>query len=139
MQCIQNTLACVITGTRRYDIVKQEVIHITPVLAKLHWLPVKARVTSKLATLVYNIRQTGSQPYLASLLSNYNSIRELCSMDKHLLAANRSRLKTSERAFHQVAVAVWNTLSLTIRECGTVDSFRKHLKTYLYNIAYKST
>ena len=117
LQCIQNTLACVLTETRRYDHVKQEIIHIMPALAKLHWLSVKTRVTFKLVTLVYNIRQTGSPPYVVSLLSNYKPIRQLCSTDKHLLAASRSRLKTSERAFHQAAVAVWNTLPLTIREC----------------------
>ena len=122
----------------RYDRAKQEVMHITPVLAKLHWLPVNARATFKMATLVYNIRQTGSPSYLASLLSDYNPIRHLPSTDRHLLAA-RSRLKTSKGAFHHAAVAVWNTRPLTIRDCGTVGSFRKHLKTHMCNISYRST
>ena len=46
LQCVQNTLARILTGTGRYEHVKQEVIHITPVLAKLHWLPAKARLHS---------------------------------------------------------------------------------------------
>ena len=135
-QCVQNTLARVLTGTRKHDRVKQEVIHITSVLSKLHWIQMKARVAFK---LVCNIRQTGSPPYIASLLIDYKPIRELRSTDKHLLATSRSRLKTSERAFHHAAVAIWNTLPLTIRECGTVFSLRKHLKIHLYNIEYKST
>ena len=100
LQHVQNTLARVLTETGRYYRVKQEVIHITPDLSMLHWLPVKAPVTFILATLVYNIRQTGSPPYLTSLLSDYNPIRELHSTDKHLLAASRSTAKTSEIAFH---------------------------------------
>ena len=132
LQSVQHTLARVLTETGRYDRVKQEVIHITPILAKLRWLP--ARVTFKLATSEYNIRQTGSPPYLASLVYDYNSIRELHSMDKHFLAASRSRLKTSERAFYHAAVAAWITLPLTSRECRTVGSFRKHLKTRILEV-----
>ena len=120
LQYIQDILAYVIRGTRRYDHVKQEVIHITSVLAKLHWLLVKARVTFKLATLVYNIHQTSSPPYLASLLSDCKPVRYLWSLVKHLLEATASRLKTSERAFRHAVLAVWNTLTLTVKECGKV-------------------
>ena len=60
--------ARVVTGTKRYDHVKREVVHITPVLAQLHWLPVQARVSFKLASLVYNIRQSNTPKYLASYL-----------------------------------------------------------------------
>ena len=54
LQLVQSTLARVVTGATRYDHMKKEVIHITPVLAQLHWLPVKQRVSFKLATLVYS-------------------------------------------------------------------------------------
>ena len=52
LQCIRNTLARVVTVTRRYDHDRQEVVHNTPALAKPHWLPVNARVSFKLATMV---------------------------------------------------------------------------------------
>ena len=52
LQRVQNLLAQVVTGTKRYDHVKLEVVHITPILAQLHWLPVKVRVSFKLASLV---------------------------------------------------------------------------------------
>ena len=41
LHLFQNTIAHIITGTKRYDHVKKEVTHITSVLAKLHWLPVQ--------------------------------------------------------------------------------------------------
>ena len=92
LQRVQKTLARVVTGTRRYDHVKCEVIHITPVLAKLHWLPVKARVTFKLATLMYKIRQSGSPSYLASLLSDARSVRGLRSTSSAALEVTGCRL-----------------------------------------------
>ena len=54
VQSVQNAAANLITLTKRYD-------HITPVLRQLHWLPVRQRVTFKLACLV-----SGNAPmYLA--------------------------------------------------------------------------
>ena len=38
LQRVQNSLARVVTGARRYD-------HITPVLADLHWLKIQDRIT----------------------------------------------------------------------------------------------
>ena len=37
IQRIQNTLACVVTNTSKFE-------HITPILKKLHWLPIKQRI-----------------------------------------------------------------------------------------------
>ena len=42
----------------------------------------------------------------------------------------------ASRAFAHSAVAVWNGLPLYIRDCTTVDTFRRHLKTFLFNIAF---
>ena len=135
LQCVQNTKARVVTGTRSNDHFKEEVMHITPVLAKLHWLPVKARIAFKLAMQVYNIRHTSSPPHLASLLSEYKSVRNLRSSVNHLLKVNPPRLKCSETEFRHAAVAVWNTLRQTVRECGRVGTLRKHLN----NNSHKST
>jgi len=41
--------AHLVSGARRYD-------HITPILATLHWLPVRERVTFKTAVLVWKCR-----------------------------------------------------------------------------------
>jgi len=46
MQSIQNVAARLLTGTRRRD-------HISPVLSRLHLLPVKQRVVFKLVILVF--------------------------------------------------------------------------------------
>ena len=46
LQSVQNAAARFLTGTSRRD-------HISPILRRLHWLPVKQRVDYKLATLGY--------------------------------------------------------------------------------------
>ena len=40
LQRIQNSAARIVTNTRKYD-------HITPILQKLHWLPVRQRIHFK--------------------------------------------------------------------------------------------
>ena len=46
LQSVQNAAARLVTGARRRD-------HITPVLQRLHWLPVRQRVSFKIAGLVH--------------------------------------------------------------------------------------
>ena len=46
LQSVQNAAAWLVTGLRRTE-------HITPALKSLHWLPIRQRVTYKLATLVH--------------------------------------------------------------------------------------
>ena len=72
LQRVQNTQARVIMGTRRPD-------HISSVLADLHWIPVSARITYKIATLVYRIREVKQPMYLAELIEDYKPVRGLRS------------------------------------------------------------
>ena len=128
-----------LTGTKRYDYLNKEVIHITLVLAKLHWLSVKSTVSFKLATLVYNIRKHGSPSYLASLLVDHKPVRKLRSSSNQLLEVTRPRLKTSQREFGHSADAVWNSIPLTVGQCRTIATFKKQLKAHLSYVAYKTT
>ena len=73
LQRVQNSLARVVTGTRRRD-------HITPILADLHWLSVRARITFKICTLIYMVRVTQQPTYLADLIFDYTPARSLRSM-----------------------------------------------------------
>jgi len=58
LQAVQNAAARLVTGTRRRD-------HISPVLRQLHWLPVRQRVTLKLAVLVFKALHGLAPRYLA--------------------------------------------------------------------------
>jgi len=48
LQRVQNAAARLILGLSRRS-------HVTPALQQLHWLPIKIRITFKVATLMYKI------------------------------------------------------------------------------------
>ena len=70
LQRVQNTLARLVTGTKKFD-------HIKPVLSDLHWLPVSSRITFKLALLTRKILYTNQPSYLADMISPYQPPRNL--------------------------------------------------------------
>ena len=125
LQRVQNTMARVVTGHKRSD-------HITPVLADLHWLPVKSRVTFKIASLTYTIRNSGQPTYLRTLISDYKPTRDLRSSSRDLIATKGSKKAKGARAFSCIAASIWNTLPLTIKLCESVITLRKHLTAHLY-------
>ena len=51
LERVQYSLARVVTGMAVYSS-----DHMMPVRAKLHWLPIRARVSFKIATTVFNVR-----------------------------------------------------------------------------------
>uniref|UniRef100_A0A8C5DKA4 Reverse transcriptase domain-containing protein n=1 Tax=Gouania willdenowi TaxID=441366 RepID=A0A8C5DKA4_GOUWI len=57
LQLVQNAAARVLTKTRRRD-------HITPVLASLHWLPIKYRIEFKILLLTYEALNGQAPVYL---------------------------------------------------------------------------
>lgn len=135
LQRIQNSLARVVTGTRKYD-------HITPALINLHWLPVRERITFKVATLAFKTIQSGQPPYLASLVQLYHPTRQLRSASEVRLQPLELRLARkaiTTRAFSAAAPTVWNDLPTDIRALVTTSSlatFRKHLKKHLFERSY---
>ena len=75
--------------------------------------------------------------YLSELLRYSNSPRLLRSSSQNFLAVPRSRLKMyGDRAFSVVAPKLKNQLPPEIRGVTHVDQLRKHLKTYLFKLAY---
>ena len=92
LQRAQNTIARVVTLSLKRD-------HITPPLKRLHWLPVRQRVTHKIATLVYNIRRSREPNFLYSLLEDYTPTRHLRSTNTQRLCVTRTKLKARDRAF----------------------------------------
>ena len=58
LQLVQNTAARVLTRTRKRD-------HISPVLASLHWLPVKSRIEFKIVLLTYKALNGQAPSYRA--------------------------------------------------------------------------
>ena len=64
LQRIQNTVARIVSGNRRFD-------HITPVLKELHWLPVRERVDFKIGCMTFKALRNKQPTYLADVLHSY--------------------------------------------------------------------
>jgi hypothetical protein len=126
LQMVQNTLARVVTGHRKFD-------HVSPILKELHWLPVRKRVTFKIATLVFKARHTGEPQYLASLIPAYRPGRDLRSSTQGLINRRFVRTTTASRAFSCAGAAVWNNLPSAVCDCKNIDTFKKRLKTHLFD------
>jgi len=62
-------------GTRRSE-------HITPVLARLHWLKIAERIEYKVALLMFKALTTGKPEYLSDLLQLCAPVRQLRSSDR---------------------------------------------------------
>lgn len=58
LQLVQNSASRLLTGTKKRE-------HITPVLASLHWLPVRFRIDFKILLLVFKILNGMAPPYLS--------------------------------------------------------------------------
>jgi len=128
MQRVQNTLSRVFLRRGKFE-------QITPALIDLHWLPVQYRVTCKLATLTYSMKQSGQPSYLHvhELLQDYQPTYSLRSASHDLLVTTRPR-SVASRAFRHSAATTWNSLPVNIcNVCDTMVTFTCRLKTFLFN------
>ena len=58
---------------------------------------------------------------------------------QHLLATPKARLKTcGERTFAVAGPGLWNSIPLELRSGSSIDSFKRHFKTYLFKQASNS-
>jgi len=131
LQRLQNMLARVVTNTRRRD-------HITPVLADLHWLPVRYRIEYKVALITFKALTTQQPQYLSELIRYYEAPRKLRSRGVNILQTNATALDFSKRAFCHASPTVWNSLPQSVISDLTVTTgtFKHRLKSAMYTRAF---
>jgi hypothetical protein len=130
LQRVQNTAARIVTRTKRYD-------HITPVLQRLHWLPIKQRIAFKVLTLTFKALHGLAPHYLAELLQEYHPQRTLRSSSQSLLLVPKTKLTGyGQRAFSYAAPTLWNALPTPLREIDTLGQFKSALKSHHFQNAY---
>ena len=118
LQRIQNSAARTITNTRKYD-------HITPILQKLHWLPVRQRIHFKILLITYESINDMAPEYLCELVCIRKSSRKLRSPSQLLLQVQVSRLKSYDYcAFSVAAPTLWNRLPADIRNVSSLENFK---------------
>ena len=111
--------------------------HITPILHSLHWLPITSRTEYKISLLAYQCIHGNAPSYLKELVTLQDPTRNLRSANTYLLKPTKTNLRTmGDRAFCSAAPTLWNDLPATLRAPQSVDSFKRSLKTFLFNKAF---
>ena len=62
--------------------------HITPILCRLHWLPIRQRIMYKVLHLTFKALNGMAPKYMADLFQYYTPTRQLRSSSKNLLLIN---------------------------------------------------
>ena len=128
LQLLQNSAARIICHVPRRN-------HITPILRKLNWLPVKYRVEFKIALLSFKILNGLAPQYLFNMVQIYRPTRSLRSSSKNLLVIPRINNKYGSRSLSYALPVVWNGLPHEIRNCCKLTKFKILLKTHLFSKA----
>ena len=107
----------------------------TPVLRSLHWLPVRHRITFKIAVTVYKCL---APPYLTEYCTSTSfdaGRRHLRSAYTHQLIIPRTTTSYRDRGFAVHGLVMWN--SLHAHDLRSTDlslaTFRNRLKTFLFD------
>ena len=96
----------------------------TPLLRKLHWLPVARRIQYKILLLSYKITNRHAQFYLRDLLPSYQPTRCLRSSSSNALVVPRTRGRAGDVAFAVAAPRLWNTLPHQLT-CAPTSTYKK--------------
>ena len=126
LQKVQNNAARLVLRRPKHD-------HITPLLNELHWLPIKSRITYKLATMCFKITKCNGPSYLNDLLIPHTANRPLRSKQNNTFVIPKTKLSTyGDRAFSHAGPSVWNKLPDDMRSMTDFNVFKKSLKTQLF-------
>ena len=130
LQLVQNRAARIVTFTKKYE-------HITPSLIDLHWLPFDYCIIYKILLLVYMAINGFSPSYISNLLSFCSSSYSLRSCLNKLLQVPRFKLKScGDQRFSIAGPKLWNSIPASLINADSLNSFKKHLKTYLFHKAF---
>ena len=127
---VQNAAARVITQVKRRE-------HITPILYKLHWLPVTMRLKFKVLLLCFKCLNGLAPMYLSNLLVPYVPGRSLRNSN-NMLTVPRSSSKAGDQCFAVFAPRLWNALPVSLRTLSSLRVFKTSLKTHLFLEYYSS-
>ncbi len=130
LQRVQNSAIRLVTCAKKD-------CNITSLRRELHWLPIKDRIIFKLLLLTYKSLHGMAPSYIAELIKIHVPKRTLRSNSKLLLIVPPSREVSTayygERAFSVAAPILWNKLPAHIQNADSLATFKRLLKTYLFD------
>ena len=129
LQRVQNQLARLVTKSPPFT-------RSIPLLRSLHWLPVRFRILFKINLLTYKTLCEEQPVYLHSMLVALIPFRSLRSNNDNSLSVPRVKTNTDARVFHSCAPSLWNNLPLSAHSASAVATFKKYVKTHLFDLAF---
>ena len=129
LQLVQKCLARVVAKDPRFS-------RFFPILKRLHWLPVKFRIHFKICAITFRTLKVNQPAYLADLLVRPKCSKYLRSTNSNRFVAPRIKTETGSRVFSISGPALWNALHVPIRNAKTILTFRKLLKSHLFDLAF---
>ena len=110
LQHVQNCLARVVTKAQRFS-------RSTPILKLLHCTVPSCQVLIyyQICTITFRTLKDNQPAYLADLLVYPKCSKYLCSTNSNKFVVPRIKTKTGSRAFSISGPALWNALSVPIR------------------------
>jgi len=109
-----------------------------PLLRQLHWLPVRQCIFYKTAVLARRANTTGVPAYLKDHLIQRIPSRQTRSAAAPLLSVPRLTTDFARRLFSYAAPVIWNSLPTEVILCDSEHSFKRHLKTFLFNCCHQT-
>jgi hypothetical protein len=99
--------------------------HVTELLRKLHWLPIKQRITCKVAAITYRTQNCQQLSYLRDSLISYQPVRTQCSSNSNLhVVPNRVKTVAASRAVRVAAPTIWNNLPDSAKAADSFNAFK---------------
>lgn len=130
LQRVQNSAARLVTRCGRRE-------HMKPVLRDLHWLPVKQRIVFKIAMLTFKALHGLAPTYLNDLIEQHKPRTRRALRSASEVFLSRPKITNTsfygDRAFAVSSPMVWNNLPSNLRAITNINSFKKDLKTHLFN------
>ena len=105
-------------------------------LRSLHWLPVRFRMLLKINLLIYKTLHEKQPVYLHSMLAASLPSVHWDQTTIIVCQSLGSRPNTGARALHSCAPSLWNNLPRSVRSAISVATFKKYLKTHLFDLAF---
>jgi len=112
--------------------------HVKPVLKQLHWLPIEQRITYKLCLSMHYIHIRLAPKYLSACSHNFCSQWQIPT-EVYLVSGLRSaknKIWWTWLRFFYSGPATSNTLPSDLHDITDTSTFRKRLKSVLFDRAY---
>jgi hypothetical protein len=129
-QLVQNHAARVILGRDKFS-------SATSALRDLNWLPIRQRSIFKLLQLVHKCLYQNAPKYLIDMLvlqpTPTRATRSTVHSSMKLIIPHTHKATFAARSFSVMGPTYWNSLPQDLRTCASFLTFRRKLKTHLFN------